>query len=258
MIFLTSCTQCNDSSSSIITLQNEELGCETYVHETVCVQGTVTITPKVKSGPSMSFCMGNPFFENCPGELVDTCQFTVSQSICVQIPLTFFAKATAMANGIVCGMPETGHCPSPTTFCTYTIGFFRNHPEVTNSLITNAGGSILLGTGSGLSFVVTTTNANDVLTLNTDSPPAPENPPLAGQYQNLYAQLLAAKLNVLNLEALGAEICTFATNAIIAADGFLDASPEGGMDGAPDVQEPLELFNSGSAPGCPVHCNNNN
>jgi hypothetical protein len=34
----------------------------------------------------------------------------VSQSICVQVPLTFSADATATPNGIVCGTPFTGPC----------------------------------------------------------------------------------------------------------------------------------------------------
>lgn len=132
-------------------------------------------------------------------------------------------------------------------------GFFRNNPDFTNQLITEAGGSITLGTGEGLSFTVTTANANNVLSFNTPSPPAPDDPPFANQYQVLYAQLLAAKLNVLNITASGAPICAFATDAITAADNFLDESPPDGQQGAPNVQEPLEQFNSGNAPGCAHH-----
>lgn len=210
---------------------------------------------RVRSGRSRSFCVGDPVIGSCEGELRRFCQFTVSQNICVQILLIFSATASAVSNGIVCGTPETGPCPgAPSDGCTHTIGFFRDNPEITNQLITDAGGSIVLGTGMGLSFTVTTANANDVLNFNVPSPPAPEDPPFAQQYQVLYAQLLAAKLNVLALQAQGIEICDFATDAIAAADTFLENSPAGGMAGAPAVQEPLELFNSGNAPGCPPHC----
>jgi hypothetical protein len=88
-----------------------------------------------------------------------------------------------------------------------------------------------------------------VLSFNTPSPPAPSSPPFSQQYQVLYAQLLAAKLNVLN----GAT-CAFAAAAIAAADTFIANSPAGGTSGAPAVQDPLELFNSGGAPDCPMHC----
>ena len=253
------CPKCTNPDEIIITpQQNNELGCQTTVHETVCVQGTVTITGNVTTGDSQSFCVGNPIFDNCPGELMESCVFTVSQNICMQIPLTFSATATTVSDGLVCGTPEAGLCPGVVEGCTYTIGFFRNNSEFTNELITNAGGSITLGTGEGLSFVVNTTNANDVLDFNTPTPPAPEDPPFAQQYQVLYAQLLAAKLNVLNLAAMDVEICTFATEAIAAADTFLDDSPEGGMAGAPAVQEDLEEFNAGNAPGCPPHCEDGN
>lgn len=225
--------------------------CPTVVNETVCVQARVTITPDVETGEIRSFCVGNPMIGNCPGTPSTTgdCSFTVSQRICVQVPLTFSADATAEPTGIVCGIPDVGECQP--AGCTLTIGFFRNNPEVTNALITNAGGSIILGIDAqGSSFTVTTANANDVLSFNTPSPPAPGSPPFSNQYQVLYAQLLAANLNILR----GAT-CPFALEAIVAANAFLAASPSGvGMDGAPDIQEPLAQFNEGNAPGCPTHC----
>lgn len=251
----TTCGNANTNNAVLNLLQEEPTVCPTIVHENVCVQGTVTITPNIQIGESMSFCLGNPMIGSCPGTLARNCTFTVSQNICVQIPLTFSATATAAPNGLVCGTPETGECVG-TTACTHTIGFFRNHPDVTNALITAAGGSIILGSdNTGASFTVTTANANAVLSLNTPSPPAPSSPPFANQYQVLYAQLLAAKLNVLSITALGETVCPFATAAIAAADAFLAASPSGvGMAGAPDVQEPLATFNEGNAPGCPIHC----
>ena len=230
------------------------MGCPVVVHESVCVQGTVTITPNVASGPSRSFCIGEPIIGSCDGDLEPDCTFTVSQNICVQIPLTFSATAAAVTDGVVCGTALPTPCPGDVTGCTFTIGYYRNHPDDTNALITAAGGSITLGEGGGLSFVVTTANANDVLNFNVPSPPAPASPPFANQYQVLYAQLLAAKLNVLNLTAMGTSICAFAIDAIAAADEFLTDSPEGGMAGAPNVQDDLAQFNEGNAPGCPPHC----
>ena len=244
-----------DSSSAALrtdVLQAED-DCPTVVHENVCVQGLVTILPSVTSGESRSHCLGGPIIGVCPGRLEQSCTFTVSQNICVQIPLVFSATATAVPNGLVCGAQGTGECPAGLA-CTYTIGYFRNHSDETNALITANGGSVMLGSGGGLSFVVTTANANNVLHFNTPSPPAPDEPPYAGAYQNLYAQLLAAKLNVFRLIALGVQPCNAALVAIIAADNFLASSPEGGMDGASDVQEPLAQFNEGKTLGCPSHC----
>ena len=226
------------------------MACPTTVHDNVCIGAEVTITPRVEVGDIRSFCLGEPFIGTCEGTPARSCSFGVSQRVCVQIPLTFFADAAAVPTGIVCDDAQPGTCEAPGA-CTFTIGFFRNHPEETNALITAAGGSIILGSNStGLSFTVNTTNANDVLSFNTPSPPAPVSPPFSQQYQVLYAQLLAANLNVLN----GAT-CESATDAIAAANAFLAASPVGGMAGAPAVQEPLAEFNEGSASGCPPHCN---
>lgn len=242
-----------NTDNNISILQQQQPTCVATVHENVCVQGTVTITPSVVSGESTSFCMGNPLIGSCEGELSESCVFTVSQNICVQIPLTFSATASAVEDGIVCGDPDIGPCTG-TAGCTQTIGFFRDNP-LTNDLIAQAGGSIVLGiNGNGLSFTVTAANANAVLNFNTPSPPAPANPPLAQQYQALYAQLLAANLNVLNLASQNVEICSYAIEAIAAANNFLATSPAGGTTGAPAFQEDLERFNAGNAPGCPVHC----
>jgi hypothetical protein len=122
--------------------------------------------------------------------------------------------------------------------------------DAVNALITGAGGSIILGSNSdGLSFTVTTANAMEVLSFDTPEPPAPSSPPFAGQYQQLYAQLLGAKLNVLN----GAT-CGYAESAITQADDFLANSPAGGTSGAPNFSSLLELYNTGNGPGCPLHC----
>lgn len=166
------------------------------------------------------------------------------------MPLLFHASATVEPTGIICDDAQTGLCGTPTV-CTHTIGYYLNHLTEVGQLITVAGGSIVLGSNStGLSYTVTTeTQAGNVLSFNTPSPPAPDSPPYAGQYQVLYAQLLAANLNVLN----GAT-CSFATDAITAANSFLAMSPPGGMDGAAALQDALAQFNQGNAPNCPLHC----
>jgi len=225
------------------------MSCPTTVHETVCVGAEVTISPDVIVGTIRSFCVGDAFIGPCPvGTPAEYCTFIVSQNICVQVPLTFAATATAEPTGIVCGTPATGSCSEPTA-CTYTIGYFKNHPDVTNALIAAAEGSIILGVDStGLSITATSANANAILSL-MPPPPAPDTPPYAGQYAALYAQLLAANLNVQN----GAT-CDFITATIAAANTFIATSPPGGTSGADAFIDPLAAFNEGSAPGCPGHC----
>lgn len=197
--------------------------------------------------------MGNPLIGACNDSTppISECCFTVCQKICVQIPLTFAAKAVAEPDGIECGEAGIGECNGEAEGCTFTIGYYKNHKEERDALIAAAGGSIVLGVaGQGASFTVTAANAGNVLDFLTPSPPAPDSPPFDQQYQVLYAQLLAARLNV-----QGGATCKYITDAIAAANAFLASSPSGiGKEGAPDVQKPLAMFNEGNAPGCPFHC----
>ena len=89
--------------------------CPAVVHETVCVQAQVTITPHVEVGTITSTCVDGPIIGVCPGTPSPSgvCTFTVSQPICVQIPLTFSATAAAVPTGIVCDVegPGVGACP---------------------------------------------------------------------------------------------------------------------------------------------------
>ncbi|MDP4084436.1 MAG: hypothetical protein Q8934_07435 [Bacillota bacterium] len=86
--------------------------CPATVHETVCVQADVTIIPVVTVGTIASNCVNGPIIGACPGTPSPTgvCTFTVSQNICVEVPLTFSTETTVVP-GIVCGTPGTGPCP---------------------------------------------------------------------------------------------------------------------------------------------------
>lgn len=225
--------------------------CPQNVKELVCVHANVTITPIIEVGEVIVRCTGRPQIGSCSGaQSLTSCDFTVSQKVCVDIPLEFSANAEARSTGIKCGAPTSGACPSSVS-CTYTIGFYKNHPVLTDSLIKAVGGIIVLGIDSqGTSFTVTPEIVDSVLSLKTPAPPAPITGSFAMQYQQLYAQLLAANLNVIN----GAD-CALAKTAISNANKFLATSPFGiGKAGAPLYASPLALFNEGMAPGCPVHC----
>ena len=87
--------------------------CPTMVHETVCVQAEVKITPQVCVGDISTICIGPPCIGVCPGVPCKCCTFCVSQNICVQIPLTFKANVEVTPSGIVCGTPGIGGFPMP-------------------------------------------------------------------------------------------------------------------------------------------------
>lgn len=224
------------------------MSCYTVVHDTVCIDAEISIMPSVTVGDIHTYCDGDAIIGGCTGTPSQSCNFNVSQRICVQIPLTFAANANATPLGITCGIPEIGLCPIITS-CTYTIGYFRNHPNLITELLTIAGDSIVLGdSNTGLGYTVTTTaEAVDVLDFNIPASALPTN--FITQYSVLYAQLLGAKLNVLN----GAT-CDAATVAIVEADSFLATSPPEGKEGASDLQEVLALYNEGNLDECPGHC----
>lgn len=100
-----------------VTLQQEQQveQCSRTFHENVCVQANVVITPVVVPGPIRTFCLGDARIGPCEGTLQRHCTFSVSQRICVQVPITFTANAVATPGGIVCGTPLVGPC-SPVTF----------------------------------------------------------------------------------------------------------------------------------------------
>ncbi len=227
------------------------MACPRTVHETVCVDALVTIRPEVTVGTIVTFCDGDPIIDGCEGTLQPFCTFRVGQSICVQIPLTFNAIATAAADGIICGDPENGNCSQAPTGCTHSQGFYRTHEDFTASLIELAGGSIVLGNDSmGASFTVNTGNVGLVFSGDVPVPPAPTDNNFNAQYDALYIQLLAARLNQLN----GAT-CQLAQDIIDEANAFLASSPATGQAGAPALTAQLTLFNEGNlGDDCPEHC----
>lgn len=223
------------------------MACNTYVNQTVCVSAEVTVRPLASStGASQAICTRNPIIGDPPGPLQEFCTFNVCQPMCVQIPLTFDATASAEANGIVCGEASPGECNGGAQ-CTFSRGQFQTNVELRDELIEAAGGTIVLGqlddedVPIGYSFVVNTGNANLVFTNSVPGSPSP-------QYNQLYAQLLTAKLNLQN----GAT-CEYAEIAISDADQLLTETPFDN-EAAEEIQTRLELFNTGEAPGCPFHC----
>ena len=62
----------------------------------VCVP--VVVTPFAHTGPTVTKCCGDPVVKAgdtpCPGKKNGVCAFTISQTICVEVPVNFGATAT--------------------------------------------------------------------------------------------------------------------------------------------------------------------
>lgn len=247
----TAVTEVNGASVGVLQELDE---CNRTVSELVCVEAEVTITPTVDTGDVTVRCVGNPSFtQRCrdlPGftrAVNNTCRFRVSQVVCVSVPIEIGADANATLGDVFCGpRSNTANCPTtPPTACTFTRGAWANRQRTLGlQLLADAGGSIVLGNDAqGLSLTVTSANYDAVITGTVGPSP---------QFRQLYAQLLAANLNVLN----GAT-CPFIEAQIIIANNFLATTTEANNTtnaAAAAIQTQLELFNSGEAPGCPMHC----
>jgi len=230
-------------------------GCDRTVSKEVCVEADVTIRPTVDARTPIVNCVGGPSLRSCaaqgfiPSE-TGTCTFSVSQVLCVNVPIHFDAEARVVRGTVACGttFPE-GNCQDePSTACTFSQGRFRTDEELTAELLASApGGQIVLGIAA-LGFSFTVASMDDVDTVyNNEVPTRPMGPGLAA-YNNLYIQLLAANLNVLNNAT-----CPFAETAIAAANAFL-ASGVVSNDTASTLGTALDTFNNGNAAGCPEHC----
>ena len=96
-----------DSNKSAEVQQVEEFACTQNVTAEVCSEATVTLTPLVTPGTPIVSCVNGPLINmSCtelPGftPLPDTgeCTFTVSQVICVTIPLDFSVDVNAEPTG---------------------------------------------------------------------------------------------------------------------------------------------------------------
>ena len=93
--------------------------CQTTVNQRVTLCVPVTVTPFAIAGVITSECCGTPVLQSgtgaCAG-LPDTdCSFTITQDVCLQIPLAFGADATAGESYTTCQTPTVEADATPVT-----------------------------------------------------------------------------------------------------------------------------------------------
>lgn len=109
-------SNCSCSGQNINSLQKTDLNainqsavqtCPAvgYQPATVCVP--VTVTPFARALPTTTFCCGSPTVTpgtaTCPGTVNGSCNFTLTQKICVSVPVNFGAVSTVGAPHVQCG-----------------------------------------------------------------------------------------------------------------------------------------------------------
>ena len=92
----------------------QENSCPTTAYQEVDVCVPVTITPYATVGDTEVTCCGMPTItpgtDVCAGTVGGACTFTVTQHICVAVPVIFGAEATTGAYSVACGDAGEGDC----------------------------------------------------------------------------------------------------------------------------------------------------
>lgn len=81
--------------------------CEAVAFQPLSVCVPVTVTPFAMEGMTTTFCCGDPIVDPearmCDGEENGSCTFTITQNLCVRVPVTFGAIPSVGSTFVQCG-----------------------------------------------------------------------------------------------------------------------------------------------------------
>ena len=102
--------------------------CTAMGYQTANVCLPVTVTPYARPGTPRTYCCGTPIVTPgvsvCPGERMGSCAFTVSQQICVAVPVEFGADILLGEHSVEClGASEDE--PQPVRASAFCVGNAR-------------------------------------------------------------------------------------------------------------------------------------
>ncbi len=101
---------------------SEHSNCEALVHQLLEVEAHVTITPLIKHGKPIISCVESDIQPCCDSEkekeeksetAARKCTFTVTQLICVEIPIAFDVEVDVDQGIATCCTPDFGPCKTP-------------------------------------------------------------------------------------------------------------------------------------------------
>ncbi|MGN0462493.1 MAG: hypothetical protein ACI4HZ_08625 [Ruminococcus sp.] len=99
------CTNCTGEVKTPLTEEQDET-CPAKGFQQVSICVPVTVTPFAHAGKTVTKCCGDakvvPGDKPCPGKKNGTCTFTISQTICVEVPVDFGARATVGDTFVEC------------------------------------------------------------------------------------------------------------------------------------------------------------
>lgn len=96
---------------------------EAIVHQLVKVQAQVVITPLVKHGTPKVYCVAADFNQDCNCDIYrgdccnirrnGECGFTLTQILCIEIPISFDVDVDVNGRISCCGKADLGPCCTP-------------------------------------------------------------------------------------------------------------------------------------------------
>lgn len=93
---MSECINCGGGISALNTETTDGI-CPAVGFQKVSVCVPVSVTPFARTGPTVTRCCGNPVVvagdTPCKGKKNGVCTFTISQTICVEVPVNFGAEA---------------------------------------------------------------------------------------------------------------------------------------------------------------------
>jgi hypothetical protein len=95
---MSDCTSCNEKAISTASDTAVDQPCPAIGYQKVNVCVPVSVTPFAKTGATSTNCCGDPVVTEgdtpCSGVKNGVCNFTISQTICIEVPVEFGATAT--------------------------------------------------------------------------------------------------------------------------------------------------------------------
>lgn len=89
-----------------IQMLTEDQACPSVAYQTATVCVPVTVTPFARTDATYTRCCGTPVVtvgkNTCGGTKKGTCVFTISQDICVEVPVSFGATAEPGDTYVTC------------------------------------------------------------------------------------------------------------------------------------------------------------
>lgn len=93
--------------------KEDAYNCDHVFYQTDLISVPVKVVPFAKAGPSTVACCGTPVItagSTCIGEADKVCEFTITQKICVRLPLCFGAKVAVDKARVQCGGTSETEC----------------------------------------------------------------------------------------------------------------------------------------------------